>query len=122
MRHAVVAAAKSWITAKTRVGSGTTRGQTGGVSPADRDRFSIISDGLPSQLPDIDPAETAEWLESLDAIVDVQGRQRARYLMLRLLERARVHPVERRDHGQPGQQAHQRRWAHRDVRIVGGPV
>jgi pyruvate dehydrogenase E1 component len=63
------------------------------VSPADRDRFSIISDGLPSQLPDIDPAETAEWLESLDAVVDVQGRQRARYLMLRLLERAREKQV-----------------------------
>ena len=27
-------------------------------------RFSIISDGLPSQLPDIDPEETREWVES----------------------------------------------------------
>ena len=32
-----------------------------------RERFSIISDGLPTQLPDIDPNETGEWLESLDA-------------------------------------------------------
>ena len=58
-----------------------------------RERFSIISDGLPSQLPDIDPAETGEWIDSLDAVVNEQGRQRARYLMLRLLERAREHQV-----------------------------
>ncbi len=58
-----------------------------------RERFSIISDGLPSQLPDIDPGETGEWLESLDAVINEQGRQRARYLMLRLLERAREKQV-----------------------------
>src|SRR5215475_4620255 len=58
-----------------------------------RERFSIISDGLPSQLPDIDPAETGEWLESLDAVVESGGRQRARYLLLRLLERARERQV-----------------------------
>jgi pyruvate dehydrogenase E1 component len=52
-------------------------------------RFSVISDGMPSQLPDVDPDETAEWLESLDAVVDGAGRQRARFLMLKLLERAR---------------------------------
>ena len=37
-------------------------------------RFSIISDGLPSQLPDIDPDETGEWIESLDAVIDDRGR------------------------------------------------
>ena len=58
-----------------------------------RQRFSIISDGLPSQLPDVDPSETQEWLESLDAVVKTEGRTRARYLMLRLLERAREHQV-----------------------------
>ena len=41
------------------------------------------------QLPDIDTAETAEWLESLDAVVDIKGRSRAHYLLARLLERAR---------------------------------
>ena len=35
-----------------------------------RERFSIISDGLPTQLPDIDPDETQEWLESLDAVIN----------------------------------------------------
>ena len=58
-----------------------------------RDRFSIITDGLPSQLPDIDPSETREWIESLDAAVDSDGRQRARFLMLKLLERARERHV-----------------------------
>ncbi|MEU7892232.1 pyruvate dehydrogenase (acetyl-transferring), homodimeric type [Nonomuraea sp. NPDC049152] len=58
-----------------------------------RQRFSIISDGLPSQLPDVDPSETNEWLESLDNVIKTEGRTRARYLMLRLLERAREHQV-----------------------------
>jgi pyruvate dehydrogenase E1 component len=58
-----------------------------------RQRFSIISDGLPSQLPDIDPDETREWLESLDTVIKTQGRTRARYVMLRLLERAREQQV-----------------------------
>jgi pyruvate dehydrogenase E1 component len=58
-----------------------------------RDRFSIITDGLPNQLPDIDRDETREWIESLDAAIDADGRQRARYLMLKLLERARERQV-----------------------------
>jgi len=57
------------------------------------DRFSIITDGLPSQLPDIDPDETREWIESFDAAVDSDGRQRARFLILKLLERARERQV-----------------------------
>ncbi len=58
-----------------------------------RQRFSIISDGLPTQLPDIDPDETREWVESFDDIVRTHGRSRARYVMLRLLERAREQQV-----------------------------
>jgi pyruvate dehydrogenase E1 component len=58
-----------------------------------RDRFSIITDGLPSQLPDIDREETREWLQSLDAAIDTDGRQRARFLMLKLLEHARERQV-----------------------------
>ncbi|MDT0306037.1 pyruvate dehydrogenase (acetyl-transferring), homodimeric type [Streptomyces sp. DSM 44917] len=53
------------------------------------DRNPIIIGGLPSQVPDFDPEETREWLDSLDAAVDERGRGRARYLMLRLIERAR---------------------------------
>jgi pyruvate dehydrogenase E1 component len=57
------------------------------------DRFSVITDGLPSQLPDLDPEETREWLESLESVINVAGRSRARYLMLKLLERARERQV-----------------------------
>ena len=53
----------------------------------------VISDGLPSQLPDIDPQETNEWVESLDGVIDERGAKRARYVMLRLLERARERQV-----------------------------
>ncbi len=60
---------------------------------AGREKFSVISGGLPTQLPDINPDETKEWLESLDAVVDAAGRPRARYLMLRLLARAREKQV-----------------------------
>src|ERR671910_276086 len=54
---------------------------------------AVITDGLPSQLPDTDPEETQEWLDSLDAVVDNAGRERARYVMLRLLERSREQQV-----------------------------
>ena len=53
----------------------------------------IITDGMPSQIPDIDPAETREWLESLDAVVETHGRTRARFLLLKLLESARNNAV-----------------------------
>ncbi|WP_367650412.1 pyruvate dehydrogenase (acetyl-transferring), homodimeric type [Nocardioides sp. zg-DK7169] len=49
----------------------------------------MIHEGLPTQLPDIDPDETADWLASFDSLVEERGRSRARYMMLRLLERAR---------------------------------
>ncbi|GAA2108661.1 pyruvate dehydrogenase (acetyl-transferring), homodimeric type [Microlunatus panaciterrae] len=56
-------------------------------------RPAITAEGLPSQLPDIDPDETSEWLESLDGVLDEKGKQRTRYLMLKLLERARERQV-----------------------------
>ncbi|QUR68046.1 pyruvate dehydrogenase (acetyl-transferring), homodimeric type [Mycobacterium spongiae] len=52
------------------------------------DRVRVIREGVASYLPDIDPEETSEWLESFDALLDRSGPSRARYLMLRLLERA----------------------------------
>jgi pyruvate dehydrogenase E1 component len=58
-----------------------------------RQPYPIITDGLPNQLPDIDPEETKEWLESFDTVVRTRGRSRARYVMLRLLERAREQQV-----------------------------
>jgi pyruvate dehydrogenase E1 component len=58
-----------------------------------REDTGPILNGLPSRLPDIDPEETREWLESLDGAVDERGRARARYLMLALLQRARERGV-----------------------------
>ncbi|RAU98963.1 pyruvate dehydrogenase (acetyl-transferring), homodimeric type [Mycolicibacter senuensis] len=52
------------------------------------DRVRVIREGVASYLPDIDPEETSEWLESFDSLVTHSGPARARYLMLRLLERA----------------------------------
>src|SRR6266576_3072325 len=49
----------------------------------------MFSDGSIHQLPDIDPQETSEWLESLDSVIDVKGKARAHYLLARLMERAR---------------------------------
>ncbi|MBC7300533.1 MAG: pyruvate dehydrogenase (acetyl-transferring), homodimeric type [Nocardia sp.] len=52
------------------------------------ERVRVIREGVASYLPDIDPEETSEWLESFDDMLDREGPGRARYLMLRLLERA----------------------------------
>ncbi len=46
-------------------------------------------DEFKHQLPDIDEAETREWLESLDQVVAEEGENRARFLMFKLLKRAR---------------------------------
>ena len=62
-----------------------------GQTPSERP--SVIHEGLPTQLPDIDPDETSEWLSSLDQMVDERGRSRARYVLLRLLERAREQSI-----------------------------
>ncbi|OFV74193.1 pyruvate dehydrogenase (acetyl-transferring), homodimeric type [Rhodococcus erythropolis] len=51
-------------------------------------RVRVIREGVASYLPDIDPDETTEWLESFDGLLDRSGPTRARYLMLRMLERA----------------------------------
>jgi len=53
----------------------------------------MIFDGHVHQLPDIDPTETRDWLDSLDAVVDTQGKTRARYLLSRLMERATASQV-----------------------------
>jgi pyruvate dehydrogenase E1 component len=54
----------------------------------------MLFDGISHQVPDTDPGETQEWLDSFDAIVDSRGRARARYLLMKLLERARTKQVD----------------------------
>ncbi|MGB5735556.1 MAG: pyruvate dehydrogenase (acetyl-transferring), homodimeric type [Thiohalocapsa sp.] len=39
--------------------------------------------------PDIDPQETQEWLDSLDAVLENEGVERAHYLLERLIDKAR---------------------------------
>ncbi|MCK0437887.1 pyruvate dehydrogenase (acetyl-transferring), homodimeric type [Gordonia alkaliphila] len=56
--------------------------------PSSTNRVKVIRDGVASYLADSDPGETDEWLESFDAMLDAAGPERARYLMLRMLERA----------------------------------
>ena len=48
----------------------------------------LLAGGLPTQYVDVDPAETREWLESFDGLVESGGNYRARFLMLELLRRA----------------------------------
>jgi pyruvate dehydrogenase E1 component len=57
-------------------------------TPTRSSRVEVIRDGVASYLADSDPTETDEWLESFDAMLSAAGPERARYLMLRMLERA----------------------------------
>ncbi len=54
----------------------------------------MLFDGVAHQLPDLDPEETEEWLAAFDDVVRVHGRNRARYLLMRVLERARRSQVD----------------------------
>ena len=59
---------------------------------AGEDTSHILS-GLTNQLPDRDPEETAEWVESLDSLIREQGTERAQYIMRSLLQRAGAQSV-----------------------------
>ncbi|HWI39221.1 MAG TPA: alpha-ketoglutarate dehydrogenase [Burkholderiales bacterium] len=43
--------------------------------------------------PDADPAETREWLDAFDALVQSEGRERATFLLRKLLDHARARRV-----------------------------
>ena len=58
-----------------------------------REQPGPLLNGLPTNLPDTDAEETGEWLESLDGLIESGGRNRARYVMLRLNEHARERQV-----------------------------
>ncbi|MGZ6028738.1 MAG: pyruvate dehydrogenase (acetyl-transferring), homodimeric type [Myxococcaceae bacterium] len=42
------------------------------------------------QLYDLDPEETAEWIESLDHVLETEGPERAKFLLRKVLKRARM--------------------------------
>ncbi len=50
---------------------------------------SLLS-GFKQQLPDADPTETREWIEALDDVVRHGGRERADFLLRKVLKRARM--------------------------------
>ena len=50
--------------------------------------------GLLAQLPDTDPEETREWLQSLEGLLTDKGLNRAHFVLLQLLARARDRQVE----------------------------
>src|ERR1700756_3853597 len=43
--------------------------------------------------PDTDPLETHEWVESLDALIEAEGPERATFILRRLLQHARTRRV-----------------------------
>ena len=45
--------------------------------------------GYRQQLPDRDPQETEEWIDSIDSIIKIKGEERARYLLQTLIREAR---------------------------------
>ncbi len=55
---------------------------------------TVLFDGISHSVPYVDPAETAEWLDSFDSVVETRGRSRARFLLMKLLERARTRQVD----------------------------
>ncbi len=54
----------------------------------------MIIDGFHRQIPDSDPEETLEWLDSLDTMIESDGQQRARFIMARLIAHARAQNVD----------------------------
>ena len=52
------------------------------------DLGQTLGDEYVHQIPDTDPVETGEWIDSLDAVVAEQGSDRARFLVAKLIERA----------------------------------
>jgi pyruvate dehydrogenase E1 component len=52
------------------------------------DNFDLF-DEFKRQLPDIDPAETQDWIDSLDQVVEGAGPDRARFILYKVLKRAR---------------------------------
>ncbi|MBX7161269.1 MAG: pyruvate dehydrogenase (acetyl-transferring), homodimeric type, partial [Acidimicrobiia bacterium] len=53
----------------------------------------MMFDGFLHQVPDIDPTETEEWLDSLDSVIDSRGKARATFLVSKVLARARERQV-----------------------------
>ena len=53
----------------------------------------MYSDDFKQQLPDVDPSETQDWIDSFDQLLDQEGAERARFVAYKLLKRARQRHV-----------------------------
>jgi pyruvate dehydrogenase E1 component len=53
----------------------------------------MYSDDFKQQLPDVDPSETQDWIDSFDQLLDQEGAERARFVAYKLLKRARQRDV-----------------------------
>ncbi len=54
---------------------------------------AVPGDDFTHQIPDPFPAETAEWLESLDEVIAADGAPRARYIIAKLLRHAQERQI-----------------------------
>lgn len=61
------------------------------MSPSEKK--TPLVNGLLHQVPDNDPEETDEWLESLQELINHRGEPRARYILLSLLDAAKKQNV-----------------------------
>jgi pyruvate dehydrogenase E1 component len=55
----------------------------------DQQSFRLHLMQFKQQLPDADPQETQEWIDALDGVLHEQGRERADFLLRKVLKRAR---------------------------------
>ena len=39
---------------------------------------------------DIDPEETQDWLDSVDSVISIHGKERAKYLLSRVLDHSKI--------------------------------
>ena len=49
-----------------------------------------LPDYDPQGTPDFDPQETKEWLDALESVLDIEGPERAHYLISQLIDKARL--------------------------------
>ena len=45
----------------------------------------MIFDKFKIQVPDLDPQETSEWIESIDSVIEHFGPDRAKYILTELI-------------------------------------
>ena len=51
---------------------------------------SVRPSAISNEFVDVDPTETAEWLDSLDSVFRIQGPERAKFILDALLDRSLV--------------------------------